>query len=59
MLDKKTGERDWFCHACGWELDHDDLPRGSKGSNELAKRAAVKLRAERAALAARIAEHQK
>ena len=43
MLDKKTGERDWFCHACGWELDHDDLPRGSKGSNELAKRAAVPL----------------
>jgi hypothetical protein len=59
-LDKSTGERNWFCYACGDELDHPtNPPRGSKGYNELARLAALKRRAEQAALAARIADAHK
>ena len=59
-LDKSTGQRNWFCYACGDELDHPtNAPRGSKGYNELARLAALKRRAEQAALAARIADAHK
>ena len=61
-LDKKTGERNWFCRACGDELDVPtavgDFIDG-KGRAEFNKRAALKRLKEREAMAARIAEHQK
>ena len=48
VLDNKTGDRNWFCHACGFELDPPaDPPVGSRARIELSKRAALKRKKER------------
>ena len=60
VLDKTTGELNWFCYACGFELDPPaDPPIGSKARVELNKRAALKRKKEREDLAARIADAEK
>ena len=48
VVDKATGDRNWFCHACGFELDPPaDPPIGSKARVELNRRAALRRTAER------------
>ena len=62
-LDKATGERNWFCRACGDELDVPaavgEFGADGKGRAEFNKRAALKRLKERKAMEARIAEHHK
>ena len=60
VLDNKTGDRNWFCHACGFELDPpSDPPVGSRARIELSKRGALKRKKEREDMAARIADADK